>query len=512
MMTRKGHDDRWIGIVADAGGASVFVARGRSAPALLARRWIAFDLDTPDDALAVGLRAFAREHGAARLPAYAAFAGSGTLAQRLTLPMMRTALLRAAVNTRFAQYSGGRAFYTDVQILRREGAERRVHALAAGVEQRLAHCVRRAARRAGLRLRAMTALAALFPAPRAESVVAQIIIEERAATVQLFENGERTAVRDVLIGRRDFVAAYSRPILTDRGPITLSTAQAEALLVDVGVPVGRAAELRPGIVASQVWPLLSPVLQRLQHELAHTLEHAAGGADGPVRLRVRALPTIAGVGEALEAALERVVVDPQTPPSDSDYLADFAGPLWRGAVPDLRPPAERLAERLAGPAVAAAVCAGAVLLANYAEPQRAAARMAADAPALAALRAQAGVVEQWRDAAQRADMELQRRLRAARLFRDLQPRAHPVVPLLRGVLASTPAGCMLTDVSFSDASAGAGFVLRGSYQGTSPASVVVDRWMRQLNAAGVWADAVVAAIDGSGQPGPATFEIHLRLR
>lgn len=497
--------------MADAGGASVFVARSGPTPVLLARSWFGFDLDASDDSFRDALRAFVGEHDAARLPTLVAFAGSGAMAQRLTLPLLRARLLKAAVETRFAQYSGARALYTDVRVLRRDPAARRVHVLAAGVERRLARRVGNAARRAGLRLRGMTALAGLFPAGRSESTVLQVIVEERATTLQLFEAGQLTAIRDVLIGRRDLVAAYQRPILSDRGPVTLSAAQAEALLADAGVPFGRDDELRPGITARQVRPLLNPVLQRLQQELAQTLEHAAA-ASGPVQLRIRALPAIAGLAEALESELERVRADGARPSSDGDYLAGFAPAVLRGPTLDLRPPAERLAARLARPALVAAACSGVAISANVAEPQRAAARVAADAPVLAALRAQADLAEEWYATAQRDHAKLQQELQSRRRYRDLQPRTTPVVPLLRGVFASAPAECTLTDVRFADAGEGALFIVRGRYAGPSSASVVIDRWMRQLNQSVVFAEAGVTTVEGSGQSEPATFEFKLQLR
>lgn len=246
--------DKWLGLVCDVGGATLLVVRGFGpTAALVERRNVEFDADTlsrqhrfPELDEFVAAQQL---HGA---PVHIAFTGAGAIIEQMQLPPLRARNHARAIRTRLTRFAPGQtltvATHTDKQPQSAAG----VSVLAAGIEQTLARGLLRACRRAGLRAGRMTVLSGTASAPRAAGPAVQLLLTERTTAIQLFQDGRLLGSRDVLLGRRDFVSAYQRPVLTENGAVTFGPTEAEELCRTVGVPFGRDDEIRPGVYAMQL--------------------------------------------------------------------------------------------------------------------------------------------------------------------------------------------------------------------------------------------------------------------
>jgi hypothetical protein len=504
----------WVGLICDASSATVFAARGSGADAApIAQRQLEYPAaQLRQSGRLQPLERFVADHQLTGCDVRVAFAGSGTIVQRLTLPPLSARNQLQAARTHLMNYADGRELALD--IAREPGAVRRrgVRLVAAGVDLALGRAIHAACRRAGLRVRAMTALATAFGPATERGLLVQLILGERTTTIQLFDEGRLVASRDVLLGRRNFVRACQRPILTQRGPLTLGPDEADALLREVGIPVDREDEVRPGVFAAQLWPTLNPVLQKLTHEIGQSLSHSGWAHPGEAVVNVLGLPTPPGLGHFLATELQLRGVAPTAESTEASYLATFSG---RGQVSrplDLRPPERRFAARMTRPALAAGFCALLIIWANSVAPCRTEARLGELRPVVAHLRGQLERVREQRAEIRAAAEEPSTRLRHAGELLEALPASVPTLGPLKAVFRSVPPETELLDVTLNGTQDTARLVIRAACHGRVPASVLAARWGRTLSDCVFFTDAKVTSVSRSGAADPTVVEIEAELK
>jgi len=525
----------WVGLLCDSAGVTAF-ATDTHAGAAQVRALVRCALSSEalrQEGRCPELEAFVAGQALRGCEARLVFAGAGTLTQTLRLPAMSPRHRRRAIETRLRSFAGGRALLTGFRMEGGDGQDA-VRALAAAVELPLARGWFDAATRAGLRVTAASVAAAAFGSTQVASeprgALAQLIVGEHTTTLQVFVDGELRSCRDVLLGRVDFVKALQRPILTDEGPVTLSAEQADALLRNVGVPLGREGEVLPGIPATRLWPVITPPLQRLRGEVEQSLAHSklwapsaaepgrgdsrpAGGATEmpAIALSVLSLPEFRGLGEYLVEEL------PDVPWSGVAGAGAGGVPaaLERGSAAaraiDLRPPEERFTARLQRPALAAGLCSLLIVLANAAAPRDAAAQLSMLRPLEQAVEARAEEARLQRRLADRLcarDAEL--RERRGQLERAA-PRPVPVAEVLKLLFESVPESMELARVELRTAAAPATVELLASHCGQEAASIVATRWAEALAESPLVAGAEVLLVGGSGQKQAAAVQIRVTL-
>jgi hypothetical protein len=504
----------WVGLICDASSATFFAARGTGAEAtLLGVRQAEYEpaqLHTHGSFTA--LEQFVAEHRLRDCDVRVAFAGSGTIVQRLTLPPLSVRDQLQAVRTHLMNYADGGELVIDVARDARRSRHERVRLLAVGVDRALSRGIYAGCRRAGLRVRSMGALATSFGPAAKSGTLMQLILGERTTTIQLFDDARLIASRDVLPGRRDFVGAYQRPILTDTGPVTLSPEEAEALLCEVGIPVNREGEIRPGMLASQLWPTLNPVLQQLMHEIGQSFTHSNWETPENAAISVLGLPVPPGLDEflAVELRLHGVATAPGSP--ESGYLSAFAGHGGVGVPLDLRPAEQQFAARTTRPALAAGLCALVIMLANSIAPRQADARLSELRPIAAQLQGQVGHAQRWRDELQSESERLATGLQRSGKLLEALPRTIPAVGPLKVAFGSVPPEVELLEVRLIDEPKATTLLIRAGYHGRVPASIVAARWGRALSKSVFFADARVTSVSGSGHDRPAMIEILAELK
>ena len=504
----------WVGLVCDASSATVFAARGTGAGATpITRRQLEYDsAQLCQSGRLEPLEQFVAENQLKGCNTRVAFAGSGTIVQRLRLPPLSARNRLQAVQTHLMNYADGRELAID--IAREPGASRRksVRLLTAGVDLALGRAIHAACQRAGLRVQAMTALATAFGPGTDHGKLVQLILGERTTTIQLFEGGRLIAARDVLPGRSDFVQACQRPILANRGPITLAREEADALLREVGIPVDREDEVRPGVLAAQLWPTLNPVLQKLAHEIGQSLSHSEWERPEDAGISVLGPPALPGLDEFLAAELQLrgAVASPDSP--EASYLSAFSGRGHVGMPLDLRPPERQFAARMTRPALAAGFCALLIMAANSVTPRQADARLAELRPVAERLQHQFARAQHERTVMQATVEQVAAQLRRAGELRRALPAAIPAVGPLKVVFGSVPPEVELLEVQLNNGRDAATLFIRAGYRGQVPASILAARWGRELSESVFFTDAKVTSVSGSGHDDPARIEIRAVLK
>jgi hypothetical protein len=513
-MIGPNNRDVWMAIVCDTASAALLAVRGTGSSAQrVQQRCIELDADDLQQrGRSTGLEQFVADHQLSGSAVRVAFAGAGCIVQKLHMPPLSTRNRNRAIRTRLSNYASGRQLAIGIRLDGPPAREAGAQVLAAGVDCALTRGLYRACRRVGLRVQWMTALADVFGAPPGGGTLIQLLLGERTSTLQLFDAERLIGCRDVLLGRRDFVAAYQRPILTASGPVTLSAAEAEALAGEVGIPVGREDEVRPGLPAVQLWPMLTPVLQKLRREIEQSLTHSQVQAPVHASLRILGAPTLPGLAEFLADDLQLQTV-PQSPAAaELDYLAAWCASGRKHERMDLRPPEERFGDRFTRPALTAGLCALLVILGNSAAPREAGARLAELRPLAEQLQSDAQQAQQeYSQARGERDglvAQLHQRLQLAKVL----PRRMAVVELVQRVLDSVPPEVELVDVQVQADTAPTSVALRAVYQGPVAASVVAGHWARGLSQSEPFAGARVTAVSGSGRETPAFVELEAQFK
>jgi Tfp pilus assembly protein PilN len=513
-MRRSGARSKWLGVVADATGASAFAVReGQHDRALIAQCRLEYDTNQlVGEAGESRLRLFVQENGLRGCPVHLRFVGSGTVVQVLQLPPMSSRNRARAVHTRLTSYAGGRQLIVDTRVERGAHGNEVVHVLAAGVDRCLARGLCRVFRMAGLRPASVTGLATTFQAPSDQGRVVQLVLAERTTTIQLFEDGRLISCRDVLLGRRDLIIAYQRPILAEHGPVTLSAEQAEQLSQVVGVPVAGEDEVLPGVRGRQLWPLLTPVLQRLRNEVEQTLAHTRLVTSTPVALKVLSLPVIPGVAEYVSRELKLGQSPVPTDLGEATYLAALCRqPAGKAAI-DLRPSEERFVASFRKPALAACVAALLIILGNSAGPRQARARLEELASTAAVLQAQLHLAQEQRTATQQSLGQFASELQSRTRLSAALPPAVPSLGALKALFRSVPAGTQLLEVNLEADTVPATLTVRADYVGDAEASVTAAQWARQLADSVFFSDAEVTAVTGYDDGNKAALEIRALVR
>jgi hypothetical protein len=501
----------WVGLLCDASSATVFAARGVGPDATpFARRQLEYDpVQLQHSHRLEPLEQFVRENRLKGRPIRVAFSGSGAIVQRLTLPPLCARDQLQAVRTHLGNYADGRELIVAVTREPETPPRKSVRLLAAGVDLVLGRSLHAACQRAGLRVAAMTALATACGPVTNDGALVQLILGERTTTIQLFQDGRLIASRDVLPGWRDFLQAYQRPILTDHGPITLAREQADALLREVGIPVDREDEVRPGVLAAQLWPTLNPVLQKLSHEIEQSLSYSQWERPEDARVSVLGLPAPRGLDVFLATELQLRGAAPAPMSPQASYLSAFSG---QGRPLDLRPPERQFAARMTKPALAAGLCALLIILANSVTPRQAEARLAELRPVAKQLHVQFAAAREKRARILDSVAEPAAELRRANQLLQALPATIPTTGPLKVVFRSAPPEVELLEVQVSDGNGVATMIIRAAYRGQVPASILAARWGRELCESVFFNDARVTSVTGAGQAEPAVFEIQAELK
>jgi hypothetical protein len=506
--------DTWIACVCDAASATLTAVRGSGRDRhVVAYQCIGLDADDlAQRGRSRALEQFVAEHQLTGSAVRIAFNGAGCIVQRLCMPPLSARNRQRAIQTRLSQYAAGRRLVVGTRLDAPPPRGAGTHVLAAGVEDTLTRGVDRACRRAGLRVEWMTALADMFASPAVSGVIIQLLLGERATTIQLFDAGRLIGCRDLLLGRRDFVTAYQRPILTAGGPVTLSAAEADTLAREVGIPVGREDEVRPGLPAVQLWPMLTPVLQKLRREIEQSLSHSQLQELRRAAIGLLSLPALPGLAEFLADELQLQLIPRAPAAAEAGYLAAWCDNGRKSERLDLRPPEERFGARFTRPALAAGLCALLIILGNSAMPREAGARLSEVRPLAEQLHT--GIAR-----AQRAcDQALQTRDGlVAELHQRVQllkalPRRVPVIDLAQHMLGSVPPNVALLDVQVQADLKPTVVTLRAAYQGPVAASIVAGHWARDLSDSGPLPGVRVTAVSGSGRETPAFIELEALLK
>jgi hypothetical protein len=147
---------------------------------------------------------------------------------------------------------------------------------------------------------------------------------------------------------------------------------------------------------------------------------------------------------------------------------------------DLRPPEERVVQRLTKPALAAGACALIITFANSVAPRQANAKICELEVRTDQLQAQLATAAGVYVETENEFCALTGRVsRAAALIRAL-PRANPVIGPLRLACATTPQNVEITELQLGGAANPPTLEIRASYRGREAASVVAAEWARVL--------------------------------
>ncbi|MGD8451484.1 MAG: hypothetical protein PVJ57_06670 [Phycisphaerae bacterium] len=512
-MPEQGAGKRALVIVADSAAATLYAVEGRPPQArLLGVGHVEYDVGAlPRQLRLPELDRFLSEHGLSGCPAHLHFAGAGTVVHPLSMPPMSARHRTKAVRTRLTAYAAGRELCLAEQVVGHDADSGSTQVLAAGVDAVLLRGLFYVLRRSGLRVESVRALTSACDAPAASGPAMQVVLGERTAAIQLFEDGRLVACRDILFGRADFVTAYQRPILSMDGPVTLSPPQAEQLVRDVGVPVDRTDTVLDTVRADQLWPLIAPALQKLQAETGQTMTRHWGEADVRPALSVLCAPPVPGLSAHLvaELGLDRSLIADED--IEQKCLAMWtARPAGDGPL-ELWPPEERFVQRGLRRALAAAACAMLVILANSAVPRQAEAQRTQLERTASTLENRAAELANELAANRAAhDALLVEVGRIAHLQQAL-PRRLPAIGLFRAVFATVPGNVTLLSASLDADAEPPAIDLLAAYHGETAAGVVAAGWARDLADAAFCTGAEVTNVDGSGRDGPATIAIHATL-
>ena len=509
-MSNTRNTQHWLGVIADRSGMTLYAVDGEPPQVcLLGMQPIQLD-DTALDERPVpdALRDFISTHGLQHASAYIALAGTGAVVHTLRMPAMSTQKRSRAIRTRLAAYAGAGELCLDHRTEDTGGTATRV--LAAGAEAKFIRNLANVLGRAGLRVQRIAPLVSACPAPEGVARAVQLVLGERSTAIQIFEDGHLALCRDVLFGRNDFVAAYQRPILAEDGPLNLTRTQAEVLAREVGVPLGQDRTSIAHVQADQLWPLIAPVLQKFQGEVERTLQQQwKNNVDG-VALNVLSVPTVPGLSEYLGSELQM-----REAPAGADrlpLLSAVHGYGRAGAALDLTPPEDRFVRRMLRPALAAAICAFLIMLANMGAPQQAIAQRAELEPASKLL--------------ERRLAEAKTRLLGTRTYRDqlmfrierdaqlaaAAPESCPLIAISRALFATVPDDMRLVSMEVDGAELPVQVELQAEYRGQRTPGRVVAEWTRALEHEPFCERAEVTLVSGDGQRENATVSIRVVLR
>ena len=501
----------WLGIIADANAMTLYAVDG-TPPKLSLAGWKAFSFDRSalgPNQIPPELRDFIETYNLNHAPTYVALEGTGAVVHTLRMPKLSERERAKAIRTRLSAYAGTADLCIDYRTEGTEGTATRV--VAAGVEAKFARNLRGMLEKVGLRVERIVPLASTCSAPKGVARGIRVVLGERSTAIQVFEDGHLVLCREVLFGRSDVVAAYRRPILAESGPVTLTQQQAELLAREVGVPLGKSQTPIDYVQADQLWPLIAPVLQKFQGELERTLQQQWKGNTDDVALDVLSVPNVPGLSEYLAIELhlqESYAAEGASVP----LLAAVHGSGQGDRALDLEPPEDRFARRMQRPAMAAAIAAFLIILANLGMPQQVEAKRSKLEPTAELLEQKLTEVN-----AQVLGARTYRNLMQKRIERDLQlataaPTRSPLIAVSRALFATVPAGTRLVSMNVSAEKLPVEVELLADYRGPRAPGHVVAEWTRALQREPCCAQAEVTRVSGDGQQEVAKISIRVVLR
>ncbi|MBN2445848.1 MAG: hypothetical protein JXO22_03940, partial [Phycisphaerae bacterium] len=434
------------------------------------------------------LRHFVQTNRLARYAARVFLLGAGTVVHRLRMPPMKARQRARAIRTRLTTYAAGRELLIAERLLPATD-EAATQVLASGADAALVRALCSALRKAGVCVRDVTTLSTGVGAPIENGRVVQVLLGERTSAIQIFEDGHLMHCRDILVGRADLVAAYQRPILADDGPVTLSADEADELCRTVGVPGSEQGPVYKSIRSAQLWPLVTPVIQKLRSEVAQTIQLNEG--QPPDALSVLGTPHVPGLADvvATELGIDLVTTDVQI---ESSYLASLGCAEYSGPFIDLTPPEDRLVRRLSIPALVAGLCAIFIILSNAHTPRKVHAQVAGMQSAAESLHMQQEAMQATLNDARDCETELLARLTAnIHLMRALPPCVS-ALELSRALFASVPPNVTVTQVSINAQNTPPFIDVMATCDGAHVAGVVAANWARALSESSSFAEAEVS--------------------
>ena len=510
------NDDNWVGLIVEGGFVSVLAVRGRGAKgSVTARQVIEFDPAASDGDGLPELGQFVSEHSLARCDAHILFEGAGTVVQTFTLPAMNVRNRARAIKMRLVSHAGSSDLTTDWLSRRRGSRKDGLSVLAAGVDRRICEGLYLACLRSGLRVRSAMPLAAAFACPPGADNAVQLVMGERNTTIQVFEDGRLHTCRDTPIGRRDLIDAYQRPILSGDGPITLSPEQAEQMLSLVGVPCDVEAddvEVAPGTRASQLWPILSPTLQRFRDEVRQTIAHSGVSPDPQRPIVVVSLPQVPGLASHLAAELDLTEADSGLHEQHALFLAGVLGKTVHGHALDLLPLDVRRTKKLARPALGMSIAALLILTVQLNAPHTAEATVSRLHPVNATLQHQLERLDEQFATAMHSYTSLTAELAGKRELLAVVPEQVRVVTALKALCNEIPETMALVEVHVRGVSSPVTLTCIAEYRGEQAASVAVTQLAKRLSRTPFFANASVTSITGGGHDGSALLAFDMQVR
>ena len=505
---------RWLALVADNTGATLYAAAGKPPRAsLIGVGQVQYELDDLNGRKSLPeLEQFVARHGLTGGIAHLRFAGAGTIVHKLHMPKMSARRRTKAIRTRLQTYAAGRELCIDQQTDPHGRSDKGMNVLAAGTEAALVRGLGAVLRKAGLRVDTATALTAACSSPSDQGQAIQVVLGERTTAVQLFTDGRLVFCRDILLGRKDFVTAYQRPILSEAGPITLSPEQAEQIAGQVGVPMGKEETALASIRPEQLWPLITPVLQRLRNEIQQTVSQHWEGGLKDAALNVLCLPNVPGLGDYLAAELRLSKPIVPTERSEAEYLAALFGGSSQPGWIDLSPPEERFVKRMNRPALAAGFCALLVIFSNVSAPRMAQADMDQLEPATTTLQLRLEQVRAQLSSAQEKYDQLVAELTTKTCLTEALPPCLPVIEVAKELFESVPVNIELLEVSMNAAALPAGLELLAVYHGQATAGGAAADWVRKLADSPFFTEAEVIEVIGGDQDRYDTIALRVSMQ
>lgn len=508
------NDNKWVGLIVEGGFVSVLAVSGRGAKAnVTARQVIEFDPDDGDGQSE--LSHFVHEHSLNGCDAHILFEGAGTAVQTFTLPAMNERNRTRAIKMRLVSHAGNADLTTDWITSRRGSRKEGRSVLAAGVDRRICEGLYLACQRSGLRVRSAMPLAAAFTCPPAAENAVQLVMGERNTTIQIFENRRLHTCRDTPIGRRDLIDAYQRPILSGDGPINLSPEQAEEMLSLVGVPCDLESEdpeVAPGTRASQLWPILSPTLQRFRDEVRQTIVHSRLSPDPKRPIVVVSLPQVPGLAGHLAAELDLTELDSGLNEQHALYLAGVRGKTAGGHALDLRPLDVRRAKKLVRPALGVSIAALLILTVQLNAPDTAKATVSRLHPVNATLQHQLERLDEQFATAMQSYTSLRAELAGKRELMAMVPQQVRVVTALKALCSEIPETMKLVEIQVRGVSSPPTLTCVVEYRGEQAASLAATQLAKRLSRTPFFADASVTSITGGGHEGSALLVFDMQVR
>ncbi|MEK7348159.1 MAG: pilus assembly protein PilM [Candidatus Eisenbacteria bacterium] len=229
------------------------------------------------------LAAMVAELGAAGRPAVAAISGPDVVVRRLSMPAMRQADLRSALELECRRHVNYPISEAEIrfELLDSAGSGRELSVLVVIAPRRRVEERRALLVSAGLRPWAVTVPAVGLRADlerkgalASNEVVAYLDIGSDASQIVVLKGRDIRFSRDLAFGRQTLAAALRQIVVPGVGTVERTPEAAEELLLSCGVPIGAdEANFVDGMPLAAVGIMLRPTLERLVRDLWNSFDY-----------------------------------------------------------------------------------------------------------------------------------------------------------------------------------------------------------------------------------------------